>query len=179
MKKQPKELRTRRKPLLRTLVSRVSAWLDTNVATAAPPTLSTMLTSFIKSGYPSNELLAAAAARLTQAELTAFTAKEASMLLAALSRAGFLPTRASVINVCNLVRPAATRSPFCLAEYRSTGQVWQTLNIGKSPRVPHSLIISGAVHGQILEHRLGVVCQTLAVLRHTALERSRTPCDCN
>ena len=48
--------------------------------------------------------------------------------------------------------------------YRSTAQVWQTLNIGKSPRAPNNLIISGAVHGQIGEHCLGVVCQTLAVL---------------
>ena len=36
--------------------------------------------------------------------------------------------------------------------YRSTGKVWQTLIIGKSPRTPNNLIISGAVHGQISGH---------------------------
>ena len=33
--------------------------------------------------------------------------------------------------------------------YPSTAKVWQTLNIGKSPRVPNNLIISGADHGQL------------------------------
>ena len=50
--------------------------------------------------------------------------------------------------------------------YPSTTKVWQTLNIGKSPRTPNNLIISGAAHGQISEHCLGVVCQTLPVLRY-------------
>ena len=48
----------------------------------------------------------------------------------------------------------------------STANVWQTLNTGKSPRVPKNLIISGAVHGQISEHCLGAVCQTIPVLRY-------------
>ena len=52
-----------------------------------------------------------------------------------------------------------------ILRYPSTAKVWQTLNIGKSPRIPNNLIISGAVHGQISEHCLGVVCQTLPVLR--------------
>ena len=43
-------------------------------------------------------------------------------------------------------------------DYPSTAQVWQTLKIGKSPRFPNNLIISGAVHGQISEQWLGVVC---------------------
>ena len=37
-------------------------------------------------------------------------------------------------------------------KYRSTGKVWQTPNIGKPPRGPNNLIISGAIHGQISEH---------------------------
>ena len=50
--------------------------------------------------------------------------------------------------------------------YPSTAKVWQTLNIGQSPRVPNNLIISGVVHGQMPGHCLGVVCQTLPVLRY-------------
>ena len=49
--------------------------------------------------------------------------------------------------------------------YPSTAKVWQTLNIGKLPRVPNNLIISRLVHGQMPGHCLGVVCQTLPVLR--------------
>ena len=45
-------------------------------------------------------------------------------------------------------------------------KVWQTLSIGKSSKIPHNLIISGAVHGQMPGHCLGVVCQTLPVLRY-------------
>ena len=41
----------------------------------------------------------------------------------------------------------------------------EPLNIGKTPGIPNNLIISGAVHGQMLRHCLGVVCQTLPVLR--------------
>ena len=54
----------------------------------------------------------------------------------------------------------------CAVLYPSTAKVWQTLNIGKSPRVLNNLIISGAVHGQMRGHCLGVVCQTLPVLRY-------------
>ena len=50
--------------------------------------------------------------------------------------------------------------------YPSTAKVWQTLNIGKSSRIPNNLIISGVVHGQMPGHCLGVVCQTLPVLRY-------------
>ena len=50
--------------------------------------------------------------------------------------------------------------------YPSTAKVWQTLNIGKSPRIPNNLIISGAVHGQTRGLCSGVVCQTLPVLRY-------------
>ena len=46
-----------------------------------------------------------------------------------------------------------------------TGKVWQTLNIGKAPGIPNNLIISGAVHGQMSRHCLGVAGQTLPVLR--------------
>ena len=35
------------------------------------------------------------------------------------------------------------------AVYRSTGKVWQAVNIGKAHGIPNSLIISGAVHGRI------------------------------
>ena len=49
--------------------------------------------------------------------------------------------------------------------YPSTAKVRQTLNIGKSSRTPNHLIIS-AVHGQMPGHCLGVVCQTLPVLRY-------------
>ena len=42
----------------------------------------------------------------------------------------------------------------------------QTLNTGKAPRVPDNLIISGAVHGQKTTHCLGVVCQTVPVVRY-------------
>ena len=55
--------------------------------------------------------------------------------------------------------------PLVMCEYPSTAKVWHTLNIGKSPRVTNNLIISGAVHGQMAAHCLGVVCQTLPVLR--------------
>ena len=51
--------------------------------------------------------------------------------------------------------------------YPSTAKVWQTINIGKSPGIPNNLIISGAARGQISEHCLGVVCQTLPVLRYS------------
>ena len=50
--------------------------------------------------------------------------------------------------------------------YPSTAKVWQTLNIGKSSIIPNNLIISGAVNGQIPGHCLGVVGQTLPVLRY-------------
>ena len=50
-------------------------------------------------------------------------------------------------------------------EHRGTGDVWQTLNVGTSRRVPNNLIICGAVHGHISEHCLGVVCRTSPVLR--------------
>ena len=50
--------------------------------------------------------------------------------------------------------------------YPSTAKVWQTLNIGKSSRIPNNLIICGAVHGQMPGHCLGVVFQTLPVLRY-------------
>ena len=33
--------------------------------------------------------------------------------------------------------------------YPSTAKVWQTLNIGKSSKIPNNLIISGVVHGQM------------------------------
>ena len=49
--------------------------------------------------------------------------------------------------------------------YRSTGKVWQAVNIGKARSKPSNSILSGAVHGQISGHCLGVVGQTLAVLR--------------
>ena len=52
--------------------------------------------------------------------------------------------------------------------FPSTAKVWQTLNIGKSSRVPSNLIFSGAVYGPISGHCLGVVCQTLPVLRYCA-----------
>ena len=67
--------------------------------------------------------------------------------------------RASTLS--NLPAPVAVRYP-------STAKVWQTLNIGKSSRIPNNLIISGAVHvhGQMPGHCLGVVCQTLPVLRY-------------
>ena len=52
--------------------------------------------------------------------------------------------------------------------------VWQTLSIGKSPRVPNNLIISGAVHGQVSEDCLGVVCQTVPVQRYSAGSRPTT-----
>ena len=54
----------------------------------------------------------------------------------------------------------------------STGQVWQTPNIGKSPRVSNNLIISGAVHGQMRGHCLGVVCPTLAVIGYRQTART-------
>ena len=43
--------------------------------------------------------------------------------------------------------------------YRSTGEVWQTLNISKSPSVPNHLIVYGAVRGQISHSCLGVLCR--------------------
>ena len=52
---------------------------------------------------------------------------------------------------------AAARWPITATDYPSTGQVWQTLNSGKSPGVPNNLIISGAAHGQISEHCSGAV----------------------
>ena len=55
----------------------------------------------------------------------------------------------------------------CCHVYRSTRQVWQAVNIGKAPRIPNNLRMSGAVHGQIASHCSGVVCQTLPVLRCT------------
>ena len=48
----------------------------------------------------------------------------------------------------NSPRLATTRARLC---YRGTGNVWQTLNIGKSPRAPNNLSMSGAVHGQVSE----------------------------
>ena len=65
-----------------------------------------------------------------------------------------------------VVTAAAYAACSCPA-YPSTAQVWQTLNIGNSPRVPNNLIISGAVNGQLPGHCLGVVCQTLPVLRYS------------
>ena len=53
----------------------------------------------------------------------------------------------------------------------STGKIRQTLNIGKSARAPSNLIISGAVQDQKTAHCLGVVCQTLPVLRYPACAR--------
>ena len=44
--------------------------------------------------------------------------------------------------------------------YRSTGKVWQAMNIGKAPGIPNNLIFSRAMHGQISGHGVGVVCQT-------------------
>ena len=38
--------------------------------------------------------------------------------------------------------------PLLLLRCPSTGKVWQTLNTGKSPRVPNSLVIYGAVIGE-------------------------------
>ena len=64
--------------------------------------------------------------------------------------------------------------------YRSTANVWQTLNVGKAPGVSNNLIIFGAVHGQMSRHCLGVVCQTLPVLRYQAVHKWRRglPCAC-
>ena len=52
----------------------------------------------------------------------------------------------------------AHASTACSSSYPTTGRVWQTLNIGKPPRVPNNAIISGAVHGQMSRHCSGVVC---------------------
>ena len=62
----------------------------------------------------------------------------------------------------------ATRLQQADCDYPSTAKVWQTLNIGKAPGIPNNLIIFGAVHGQMSRHCLGVVCQTLPVLRYPA-----------
>ena len=66
----------------------------------------------------------------------------------------------SFLEVC--ISPA---SKGVTVNYPSTAKVWQTLNIGKSPRIANNLITSGAVQGQMPGHCLEVVCQTLPVLR--------------
>ena len=48
--------------------------------------------------------------------------------------------------------------------YRSAGQAWQAVNIGKAPSTPDIPIFLGAAHDQISGHCLGVVCRTLAVV---------------
>ena len=58
-------------------------------------------------------------------------------------------------------------------DYPSTGQVWRTPNIGKSPRNPNNWNISGAVHGQMTTHYLGVICRTLPVARYAGVRCSR------
>ena len=71
-----------------------------------------------------------------------------------------------------LVEPLAERRRSALwrfqqgSVYPSTANVWQTLNIGKAPGFPNNLNSSGAVHGQMSRHCLGVVWQTLPVLRY-------------
>lgn len=50
------------------------------------------------------------------------------------------------------------------AVYRSAGEVWPPLNIGKLSRLSNNLNISGAVHGQKSGQSSRVVCRTLAVL---------------
>ena len=63
-----------------------------------------------------------------------------------------------------LIQQRAVGRSWAELGYPSTAKVWQTLNIGKSPRIPNNLIISGVVRGQMPGHYLGVVCQTLPVL---------------
>ena len=62
----------------------------------------------------------------------------------------------------------------------TTAHLWQTLNNGKAPGIPNNQIISGPVHGQITTHCLGVVCQTLPVVRYpaTADDWHTTPKQC-
>ena len=67
----------------------------------------------------------------------------------------------------------ATRLQQADCDYPSTAKVWQTLNIGKAPGIPNNLIIFGAVHGQMSRHCLGVVCQTLLVLRYNKRIRDK------
>ena len=76
---------------------------------------------------------------------------------------------AAALRHCSALRHCVTVQRCCIGAtnaQRSTGKLWQPLNIGKSPTVPGNLIISGAVHAQISSRCLGVVCQTLPALRH-------------
>lgn len=58
-------------------------------------------------------------------------------------------------------------------EYRSTGEVWQAVRVGKAPGTPNNPILSGGADGQISRLFLGVVCHTLAVRATTQHPRCR------
>ena len=107
----------------------------------------------------------------------------AAAWFAALTMVACHPNKPFVVNVCHLrwtnqsqkQQTTQTKPTWAQAaipsgghgrgatRYPSTAKVWQTLNTGKAPRIPNNLIISGAAHGQMRGHCLGVVCQTLPV----------------
>ena len=75
-------------------------------------------------------------------------------------------TFSKLAEAADLLRPVLASA----IRYPSTAKVWHTLNIGKAPGIPNNLIISGAVHGQMSRDCLGVVCQTLPVVRYVLLQ---------
>ena len=58
---------------------------------------------------------------------------------------------------------------------RSTGAVWQAVNIGKAPGTPNNLVPYRAGHGQLSGHCRGVVCQNYQCYGMWAPPRARRP----
>ena len=52
---------------------------------------------------------------------------------------------------------------------RSTGQVQQPVRIAKEPGIANNPTVSGAAHGPISWHSLGVVCQTMPALQYRVI----------